>query len=194
MHPHSCSPLLDVIVRPPNTSSAACIARIIPSSNACTEVQHPPSYKATRTTPQMPHLLHSCFLLAPTMHVTERTCRLSRDRLCRLWSTAMPIVAASLMGMPASCSGIEVSSGCYVMPYAKQVDTSSPATGTLSSSKLKPRPRRFFRLYLIVCPCTMGRRGPAVGLGKIFFAFSARAAVASTQLLAHQQPSRVVPY
>ena len=45
-----------------------------------------------------------------------------------------------------------------------------------SSSKVKPLPRRFVRLYLMVCPCTVGRSGPAVGRGKIRLAFSARAA------------------
>ena len=47
---------------------------------------------------------------------------------------------------------------------------------TLSSSKVKPRPKRFFMLYLTVCPLTTGLNAPAAGLGNTFLAFSTRAA------------------
>ena len=47
---------------------------------------------------------------------------------------------------------------------------------TLSSSKVKPRPKRFFMLYLTVCPLTTGLSAPAAGLGNTFLAFSTRAA------------------
>lgn len=59
------------------------------------------------------------------------------------------------------------------MPMVEAILAAMPAP--LSSSKVKPRPRRFFKLYLIVCPCTIGRRGPAAGAGNAFAAFSARA-------------------
>ena len=47
---------------------------------------------------------------------------------------------------------------------------------TFSSSRVKPRPYRFFKLYLTVWPLTIGLRAPATGRGKTFLAFSARAA------------------
>ena len=51
---------------------------------------------------------------------------------------------------------------------------------TLSSSKVKPRPYRFFMLYRTVWPCTTGLRAPATGLGNTLAALAARAAVAQT--------------
>ena len=46
---------------------------------------------------------------------------------------------------------------------------------TFNSSRVNPRPALIFMLYFNVCPRTIGRRGPAVGLGKIFTAFAWRA-------------------
>ena len=46
---------------------------------------------------------------------------------------------------------------------------------TLSSSRVKPLPALALMLYLWVWHCTMGRRGPEVGQGKIFTAFFWRA-------------------
>ena len=46
---------------------------------------------------------------------------------------------------------------------------------TLSSSRVKPLPRRDLVLYLTVWPRTTGFRLPATGLGKTFLALSARA-------------------
>lgn len=54
------------------------------------------------------------------------------------------------------------------------------AVRTLSSSKVKPRPYRFFMLYRTVWPCTTGLRAPATGLGNTLAALAARAAVAQT--------------
>jgi hypothetical protein len=47
---------------------------------------------------------------------------------------------------------------------------------TLSSSRVNPLPALDFMLYLRVWHCTMGRKGPDVGHGKIFTAFFWRAA------------------
>lgn len=46
---------------------------------------------------------------------------------------------------------------------------------TLSSSRVKPLPRRDLVLYLTVWPRTTGFRLPATGRGKTFLALSARA-------------------
>ena len=73
--------------------------------------------------------------------------RLSSERLRRRLSTAMPIVRATLGGMPAS----------------------------FSSSNVKPLPSFSFLLYRAVCPRTTGRRSPAAGRGNSRFALSRRA-------------------
>ena len=44
----------------------------------------------------------------------------------------------------------------------------------LSSSAVKPRPKRTLELYLMVGQCTAGRRRPPVGRGDTLAAFSAR--------------------
>eukprot|EP00955_Chlamydomonas_euryale_P116221 366404-Chlamydomonas_euryale.AAC.8 len=54
-----------------------------------------------------------------------------------------------------------------------------PPIHTFSSSRVKPRPRRFLVLYFTVWQRTMGFSEPATGRGKLALAFSARAADAA---------------
>jgi hypothetical protein len=65
-------------------------------------------------------LLHSWFRIQhkptaasefSTSPLLQRTCRDSRLRFLRLWSTAIPMVGANLRGMPASCDNTMAAAG-----------------------------------------------------------------------------------
>ena len=100
----------------------------------------------------------------------------------RRWSTEIPMVGANLAGMPASCM-VPCCGHIYAWRHGKQtpsVKAPDPPDPfhflTFSSSRVNPLPRRDLVLYLMVWPRTTGLRLPATGLGKTFFALSARAA------------------
>jgi hypothetical protein len=90
------------------------------------------------------------------------TVRDSWERFCRRASTDMPIVGASLRGIPAS----------YVLLEPHKFDI--PLFHTFNSVKVKPRPALTRRLYLIVGHRTIGL-SLSTGRGATAAAFERRA-------------------
>ena len=90
----------------------------------------------------------------------------SSERLARRGSTAIPMVAAYFLGMPASYE--------YVSPKRTLKRLDILELYTFSSAKEKPRPARTRRLYLIVGHRTTGR-SLSTGRGATAAAFERRA-------------------
>lgn len=88
----------------------------------------------------------------------------SSERFWRRGSTEIPMVGASLRGMPASCRRIRI------YPWRPKC----AEIHTFSSAREKPRPARTRRLYLIVGQRTTGR-SLSVGRGATAAALAMRA-------------------
>lgn len=77
--------------------------------------------------------------------------------------------------LPHACPAAACPAFALLVWYVADFETHMTAFPTLSSSSVKPLPRRSLVLYLTVWPRTMGFKLPATGRGKAALALSARA-------------------